>query len=550
MRSSFFGLNIAVTGLYAAQRNLDTVNHNLSNVNTPGYSRQENIQRALRAMPTYNGSGMVGTGTEVISTKRIRDEYLDYKYWSENIALGEWDVKRTQLEELERLFNEPSQTGSGFNKVMSDFYDAISDLSKSPGDLSARKVLINRGISLANYFNNMANHLEKMQSDLNDAVKLKVDEINAIARQIQQLNQQIYTMEVGGDMANDLRDQRGVLVDKLSKIINIEANEVIVGKLPNGDDNKHFVITVSGKALVNHLNISELTVVQRDDKLNAEDIDRLYDVCWKDGNRLEVKGGELKGYLDLRDGNEGIDQGNGKSPNCKGIPFYISRLNEFVRKFALAFNEGITQAAGGVNNWVKTYPGHADGFGLQKPGSTVNPTGIRFFTMEGWSDIDNKTTELTSEEFINGASTINEIVERYSKLTAKNFSISGDLLKQYGEYNIAASIEAGLDGDNSNLIKFLDMWEDTHLFSEGTPEDYMKSLIATLGIDSQQAKQIFKNQEILTSQIDNRRTSVSGVSINEELANMVKFQHAYNAAAMMITTMSQIYDTLINRIGV
>jgi len=547
MRSSFFGLNVAVTGLYAAQRNLSTVGHNLANVNTPGYSRQENVQRAAKAMLTYNGSGMVGTGTEVIETRRIRDEYLDYKYWSENIALGEWDIKSTQLEELERLFNEPSQTGSGFNKVMSDFYDAISDLSKNPGDLSARKVLINRGISLANYFNNMANHLEKMQSDLNDAVKLKVDEVNALAQQIRELNQQIYTLEVGGDMANDLRDQRGVLVDRLSKIINIDVNEVVVGKLPNGEDNKHFVITVSGKALVNHLTVSELTVVQRDQKLNGEDIDRLYDVCWKDGNRLEIKGGELKGYIDIRDGNEGIDQGNGKSPNYKGIPYYVSRLNEFVRKFALAFNEGITQS---VNGWVKTYPGHADGFGLQKPGSAVSPKGIRFFSMEGWSSIENKTTELTSEEFINGASTIDEIVDRYSKLTAKNFSICGDLLKQYGEYNIAASAEAGLNEDNTNLLKFMDMWEDTHLFWEGTPEDYMKSLIATLGIDSQQAGQISKSQNILTSQIDNRRTSVSGVSINEEMANLVKFQHAYNAAAKMISTMAQIYDTLINRVGV
>ena len=552
MRSSFFGLNVAITGLYAAQRNLDTVGHNLSNINTEGYSRQENIQRASRAMLTYNGSGMVGTGTEVISTVRIRDAYLDYKYWSENISLGEWEVKSTQLTELERLFNEPSRNKAGFNAIMDSFFNAISDLSKNPSDLSARRVVINRGVSMAKYFNSIATHLEKLQSDLNESVKLKVDEINALASQIAQLNQKIHTFEVGGDVANDLRDQRGVLVDKLSKIINIDVNEVVVGKLPNGENNTHFVITVSGKALVDHVNGYKLEVVQRDKKINVEeDIDRLYDVRWEDGNKLEITGGELKGYLDMRDGNEGLDQGNGQSPRFKGIPFYIRRLNEFVRKFALAFNEGIVQTAGGTDSWIKEHAGHADGYGMQKPGTTVNPTGIRFFTMTGWSNIDNKTTELTSDEFIDSADTVDDIVQKYKLITAKNFSVSGDLLnQQYGEYNLAASLDSGLGEDNSNLLNFLDMRENSHLFSEGTPEDYMTSLIATLGIDSQQAAQFFSSQENLTSHIDNRRVSVSGVSINEEMANLVKFQQAYNASAKMITTMAAVYDKLINEIGV
>lgn len=552
MRSSFFGLNVAITGLYAAQRNLDTVGHNLSNINTEGYSRQENIQRASRAMLTYNGSGMVGTGTEVVSTVRIRDAYLDYKYWSENISLGEWEVKSTQLTELERLFNEPSQNKAGFNAIMDSFFNAISDLSKNPSDLSARRVVINRGVSMAKYFNSIATHLEKLQSDLNESVKLKVDEINALASQIAQLNQKIHTFEVGGDVANDLRDQRGVLVDKLSKIINIDVNEVVVGKLPNGENNTHFVITVSGKALVDHVNGYKLEVVQRDKKINVEeDIDRLYDVRWEDDNILEITGGELKGYLDMRDGNEGLDQGNGQSPRFKGIPFYIRRLNEFVRKFALAFNEGIVQTAGGTDSWIKEHAGHADGYGMQKPGTTVNPTGIRFFTMTRWSNIDNKTTELTSDEFIDNAETVDDIVKRYKMITAKNFSVSGDLLnQQYGEYNLAASLDSGLGEDNSNLLNFLDMRENSHLFSEGTPEDYMTSLIATLGIDSQQAAQFFSSQENLTSHIDNRRVSVSGVSINEEMANLVKFQQAYNASAKMITTMAAVYDKLINEIGV
>lgn len=549
MRSSFFGLNVAVSGLYTAQRNLSTVSHNINNVNTPGFSRQQNIQRASNAMALFDGTGMVGTGSEVMGVERIRDKYLDYKFWSENVALGEWQVKAVELGQLERVFNEPSD--NGFTKVLNEFFGSMQDLTKDPSSLAARSVVINRGIALSKYFNNLASNLEKVQLDNNYSVKIKVDEVNALASQIGQLNRQIYTLEVDGNMANDLRDQRGVLVDKLSKLVNIEAGEVVVGKLANGHDNNHFLITINGKPIVDHFGVTKLQVEQRKNKLNNEDIENLYQVSWEDGNSIEIRGGELKGYLDMRDGN-GVDS------NFKGVPFYINKLNTFVRKFALAMNEGITEGIDASGNKIfnKIGNGHADGLGLQKPGSSTIPSGIRFFTMKGW--MNNKYTELDSENFVDasvrsltGQAGVDAIGTLYGQVTAKTFSISGDFLnKQYAEYNIAASGISGKPEDISNLTNMIDMRYNSHLFIEGTPEDYMKSLVSFLGIDSQQSMRFYKNQEVLTDQIDNRRTSISGVSIDEEMANMVKFQHAYNAAAKMITTMSQVYDTLINRIGV
>jgi len=543
MRSSFFGLNVAITGLYSAQRNLDTINHNLNNVTTPGFSRQQSIQQASRPMPLYNGTGMVGTGSEIIAIKRIRDEYLDYKFWSESTTLGEYTVKSTMLESVERIFNEPSADGSGFNKVLDDFFASVDKLATDPSSASARKVVINRGVAVANYFNATAVRFEKLQSDANAAVKLKVEEINTIAEQIRQLNKQIYTMEVDGSSANDLRDKRGLLVDKLSKIVNIEAYEVVRGKTANGLEDRQFVITIGGKALVDHFNVCLLEATQRTVKNNPEDIPNLYDVRWSDGNTLKIKSGELKAYLDVRDGAGGSE--------FKGVPYYIRKLDEFVRKFALAFNEGIVKTADPSNSYVQKFIGHAGGFGLQKPGTDVLPTGIRFFTIKDVSTVSQKFTELESGEFIGPALTIDDITNVYNtKLTAKNFSVSGDLINQeYGYFNIAASKIAGLPEDNTNLLEFMSLRHDRHLFAEGAPEDFMKSLVATLGIDSQQARQFFKTQENLTKQIDNRRTSVSGVSIDEEMANVVKFQHAYNAAAKMISTMAQVYDTLINRVG-
>ncbi len=537
MRGSFFGLNIALSGLYTAQRNLNVVNHNISNANTPGFSRQYAIQNASTPIPMYDGTGMVGTGSEVTGIKRVRDEYLDFKYWSENSTYGEWLVKQELISDMEATFNEPSD--SGFTVIFNDFYNALQELSKDPGSQSVRALVRQQGITLAKYFNSLASHYEKLQADVNQRVQIKVDEINSLASQIQQLNRQIYISELDGNTANDLRDRRALLVDKLSQLINIETNEIVVGKLPNGENMTRFTITVSGHTLVDHFTVNKMVLKQRDSdsKLNEEDIPNLYDIYWEDGNSVIVRGGELRGLLDIRDGNDGkvgID-GSTLSPSYKGIPYYIRKLNEFVRIFAKAFNEGII-----VNNdgTITKVPGHADGYRPDSGAGDTSPAGIMFFTMIG-----NDGFPMSSEDFKNlGGSDI------YDHITAKYFSISLDIME---DINAICTSSAPGELENKEVLdSLLKMRHDTHMFTEGAPEDFMKSLVATLGIDSQQAIRYTENQEAIVKQIDTRRMSVSGVSIDEEVANLVKFQHAYNASARMITVMAEIYDTLINKMGV
>jgi flagellar hook-associated protein 1 FlgK len=541
MGESFFGLNVAVRGLFTAQRNLDIVNHNLNNINTPGYSRQQAIQVASRPMALADGTGMMGTGSEVTGVKRIRDEYLDFKYWSENLSYGEWSIKRNVLEDLEVMFNEPSE--SGFTRIMSDFFDSLQELAKDPSSAAVRSLVKQRGVTLTRFFNNLATNLEELQYDINYRIQTKVEEINSLAVQIQQLNRQIYITELSGNTANDMRDQRTVLVDRLSKIINIEAYEVVAGYTPDGREDKHFVITISGKALVDHFTISKLALEQRpaDKKVNREDIPNLYEVKWADGNKLNVKGGELRGYLDVRDGNEGdVNHDNELvSPNYKGIPYYLKKLNEFVQTFARAFNEGYIDLDGDRAFDADEFgTGHSSGYGY---GSDIN--GIRFFTMTGESRLP-----LSTADFLDEAAVPAEIYDAYEKITAKNFTVSADILDDYNL--IAASDAPGEAGNIDVLNALLDLRRNMDMFSEGAPEDFMKSLVATLGIDSQEAGNYSDNQQIVVNQIVNRRLSDSGVSIDEEMANLVKFQHAYNAAARMIQTISEIYETLINKLFV
>ncbi len=540
MQQSFFGLNIALSGLYTAQRNLDTVGHNLSNATTPGYSRQQTIQSASNPLAVLDGTGMVGTGSQATGVQRIRDSYLDFKYWSENVASGEWSKKAELMGEIQVTFNEPSK--SGFVKIMEGFFDSLQELSKDPSSGAARALVVQKATTLTKYFNNTATHFEQFQNDLNDQVKTDVDQINIIASQIQLLNKQIYNYELTSGTANDLRDSRTKLVDQLSKLANIQAKEISYGKLPNGEDDVHFQITLGGKTLVDHFSSTKLNVVQRTTKLNAEDIGNLYDIKWEDGNSVNISGGELRGLLDVRDGKDGIDG----TPIYKGVPYYQKKLNEFVQTFAIAFNEGYTKTSTG---YAYTDVGHIDGYGYDTD-LMNSPTGVRFFTMLGVGG-----TPISSADLIAGVTVgksdpdyINQVAQQYKQITAKNFSVGSDIIDNPN--NIAASETIGQNGNTGVLKKLMGIRTNQSLFKEGAPEDFMKSLVAGMGIDAQQAETFAITQDTLVRQVDNRRMSVSGVNLNEEMTNMIKFQQSYNAAARMIVTMGQIYDTLINKLGV
>lgn len=574
MGSSFFGLDIAMSGIYASQRALDITNHNITNANTTGFSRQVIDQKADTPLTTGDGTGMVGTGAQVIGTNRVRDEYLDFKYWSENVSLGEWEIKETMLSDIQAAFNEPSD--SGFNTVIDEFFSAIQELSKDPSSMSTRSSVREKGETLTYYFNNTASHLEKIQSDINSTIKSKVEEINSLSQQICALNDQIYKYELKGETANDLRDQRGALVDTLSKIANINAQEVTIGKLPNGKDDVRFQIVIDGKYLVDSTKSYKIVCRQDETKNNPEDISGIYNLYWEDGTSFDPEGGELKGYMDVRDG--AGDTNN----SFKGVPYYLRKMNEFARTFAKVFNEGYidynadgdidTEDIDGDGNLDVAEDinsngildagedidgdgrldtaedtdgdgtldigdnkvGHADGYGLNSATGDPLP-GIRFFTMN----------DMTSAAFVGTATLPNDINDLYDNVTAKNISLSKDILDSVE--NIFTSTKAGEVGNGQVLLSIIDFRHDTKVFNEGTPEDFMTSLVSNLGVDAQEAARVGKNQESVVKQIDNRRSSNSGVSLDEEMANMVKFQHAYSASAKMISTISEIYDILINR---
>lgn len=554
--TTFMGMEIALRGLYSSQRGMANVSHNVDNTNTPGYSRQVVNQVAARPLLVASGAGMLGMGSDVISVDRVRDQYLDEKYWSEAKYLGEWTVKATIIEDMQTIYNEPSD--NGYTKIINEFYSALQQLSTDPSSHATRAMVMEKGVAVAKYFNSVAKHFDKLQEDLNNMVYSKVEQINTLADQIRDLNLQIYNYEVMGNKANDLRDRRGHLVDQLSQLVNCSAYEVETGlKLPNGEPEKRFMVTISGKALVDHADVVHLKCESRKENLNAEDINHLYEVSWEDGNKLNVKSGELKGYLDMRDGNDGVPGLNGQpSPECKGIPYYQRKMNEFVWMFAMSFNEGIMDT-NGDGEFDKTV-GHVNGYKLNSVDGDPE-SGIRFFTMLG---SDGKPMD--SNAFLNEVLAYaakqgitddpstpydERLVAGYRLINARNFSISFDV-EDNPSNNISASSVAGQVGNNEVLANLMKMRHNTYMFKEGTPEDFIKTLISTMGVDGQQYEQYLSVQEGITNQIINRRQSISGVSLNEEMTNLVKYYQIYGASAKMIQTYGDVLDILINRMGI
>ncbi len=281
MRDPFFGFNIALSGLYTAQCNLDVVNHNVSNITTPGYSKQVAVQTASEPMSLYDGTGMIGTGSQIVSINRVRDEYLDLRYWNENVSLGEWDIKNTQLTGLQTMVN--SLSNSGFSKISEDFFNSLQELAKDPSSPSLRSLVREDGVTFTKYFNNLATQLQQSQAELNNEISLEVNKINSLGVQIQELNEQIYTSGIDGNVANDLIDQRTVLIDQLSRLADINVSKNGVQQSSNETSSEQLIITIGGESLIDgQNNLNQIEMNARTTKLNPdEDIDGLYQLSWR-----------------------------------------------------------------------------------------------------------------------------------------------------------------------------------------------------------------------------------------------------------------------------
>lgn len=319
MPSQFFGLNIAYTGLLGANAGLNTTGNNIANAETEGYSRQQVNQVAAPALRTFTTYGSAGAGVDVLSVERVHDEFYDQKYWRNNTKTGEYSMKEYYMTQVESYFRD-DDTIEGFSTVFGQMETALAEVKKNPDNESTKAQFIGFAGNLAEYFNNMANNLEAIQKDVNAELKVKIDEINSLASDIATINKQINVIELSGTPANELRDKRELLVDRLSQIVDIEAREypIVDSNNPERETGGHqYIITMAaGQPLVDTNEFRNLKCIARPDTqmTNQSDASGLYDVYWVSnlstgtlGDKFDMYsnllGGELRGLIEMRDGN-------------------------------------------------------------------------------------------------------------------------------------------------------------------------------------------------------------------------------------------------------
>ncbi|WP_051656764.1 flagellar hook-associated protein FlgK [Butyrivibrio sp. AE3004] len=325
MPSTFFGLNIAASGLRAANAALNTTANNIANANTDDYSRQKVNQQASDALRLFTSYGCAGAGVDTLSIERVRDDFYDVKYRTNESLLGRVSQRNYFNQLAQEYFKDEGTTG--FSSLFSKMQSALQDVLKASGTTESKATFVSSLSQLTDYFNHMSESLQQLQNDVNQEIKMDCDKINSYAQQICSLNEQINVIEMQGSRANELRDQRDGLLDKLSKITNIEVKETKVVDASNPDRETgatRLVVNIAGKQqLLDSYSYRQLVCVAREanENVNQSDLVGLYDIKWApsdfkegdDTSRLDVFdlsskliGGELQGLIDMRDGNNGF----------------------------------------------------------------------------------------------------------------------------------------------------------------------------------------------------------------------------------------------------
>lgn len=611
MPSSFFGLTVAYSGLNAAQASINTTANNISNVQTKGYSKQTVNLTAATALRCYQRFGSTGLGVSVDSVTQVRDEYYDEKYWNNQCNLGLYEKKLYYMEQIQNYYTDgtfSATSSAGFSTIYSKMFNALDTVKTNAGSSAARNEFISAAQELCTYFNSTAQQMQSLQSSINDEIKTTVDNVNSIAKKIALLNKQINIIEMESGHANELRDQRALLVDELSKIVPTTVSERQITN-SNYEDQytgaTYYTVKINGQLLVDNYEYNELGCVAREEQYNQTDIEGLYDIVWAEtGATFDVTAtnmsGELRAMFEIRDGNNGENL-TGRVTSSTSDSITISRPSITDIDQMNLPSSGVIW----VNNTQYTYhsftcetddEGNIETytFQLNKPitadeqtklsnkkleiGESVNYMGIPYYMnqmstflrsfCEAFNKIeqtgvdadgnamgslfvaDHKAagTEYDMTDAIEGV-TFSSTSNNYYQLTAVNVTIADASLADPDRFATQTRTEDGVDAYDL-IEKLKDLQSKTELFRGGGGDTFLQCIYADITVDTQESEIFTDNYTNISSTIDNQRMSVSGVDEDEEALDLIKFQNAYNLASKCISVMAEMYDQLILQTGV
>jgi flagellar hook-associated protein 1 FlgK len=590
--SGLFGtLHVGKSGIFANQRSIDVTSHNIANANTEGYSRQRAELQTERPFctPSMNnaaGAGQLGRGVNVADINRIRDTFLDYQVRIELGVQGKYAGRHKFLNEIENIFNEPSETG--ISTLLGNFFDGWQELSKQPHSSNARTVVAEQSKALTDELNHLYGQLHKLKDNAKTSIRQDLNDVNSILDQMERLNEEIIQVTAAGQKPNDLLDRRDLLLDKLSSKfgINIEKkglNGIDVNtkgdagaEPPDGlnliqmlkpeealrlayissiDEDPsiagQYVVTYYKNAdMTDEKNKVEMTINLSDEDYKALDKSR---TLWTDksGNPVGKDGQTVakgESSLEVKDGKVGdkktplnidISKFQPNTGNLNGymtvqddIDNQIEQLDKLARTLAYAVNAVHSQSQDNLKDE------------------------LLFFVNK------DKTGEEGEKEITAGNITVNEeILEDVMKIKVGRGENPGetdgtralaianimDKLIAIQNLDLSKGRQEALNAIGGDWTQDeAEIWTIKGNTDGMTFGGYFKDMVDRLGVQTQEAKRMVKNQHSVLASFQQSRDAVSGVSLDEEMTNLIQFQHAYQANAKLISTVDELLDVVVN----
>lgn len=588
MSGLFSTLNVSVRGMNAQQTAIDVTSHNIANANTDGYSRQRATMETTR--PTTTSAGQLGTGVQVSSISRIRDAYLDYQVRAENGTMGLNQGKENVLSEVETVLNGVSDTG--VPTLLDKVFASWQALSTSPELSNTRTVVAQQSKALTDELNSTYNQLMTVKDDAKAVVRQDVVDINAMLNQIDDLNKQIKTVKIGGNEPNDLMDKRDLLEDQLSTKFgitidkktyggeNIKATDGAVGDLTlvksvSTDDVKRFSyvssIVPTGTTKAGAPGTYDVTYYKNGDM--SSDANKvtmsmtLTTATYTSLDQGRVIVADKEGYaVDSTGirmaGTEFIGGGTTPSvvPAVTGTPLPTATGTAYqLFKPTTGELNGYMSVQADIDTYVNQLNNLAKGiaFSVNAVHGDQTDAGVayNFFVNSKDTSIAGET-EITAGNISVNSKIINDPMlikvglgdtpgttdgtraSAIAQLKNVKFEIQGITpTSTRADFIVANKF---VEGDESKLPTFTSASDGMSIGS------YFTGIVNGLAIQVQDAKQNVTNHELQLSNLEESRTSISGVSLDEEMANLIQYQHAYAANAKIISTVDELLDLIVN----
>lgn len=601
-------LYVGVSGLTISQRAINTTAHNLSNVETEGFVRQQTIMKSSHYVNlgyTHVNTTQVGIGVDTAAVLQIRDTFLDKAYRQEYGRQGFYDEQYEAVSEVEELFGELQ--GVAYQDNLENFWVSLQELAKEPDSLAARATLVETAVSFVERSNNISKQLQQYQLDLNTQVQTKVDRINEIGDRLVDLNDKICFYECNGvENANDLRDERNMLLDELSQIVNITYKENTAGRLTVNIEGVPFV-TEDTKFEMSTMTVNELEqlhsteVVEEDEDVTNTGVSMLVpvwpaygytEVCPTNSVSTTDAGtdiGALRGLLVTRGTKVGRYTDIPVEPteedytdsdgyfDEEGYTAALAKYNTDLDTYRIDVEQSVIVTVQAqfdklVNGIVTTIN---DLFCPNKEVTLDDGTVVKILDEEN-APIGNDTDGTMGEALFNrksvpryqeeqtltliDGSTITarvyndeDATDNYSLFTISEIEVNPEIKENQSKLPLSMNDGTG-DFDIETCKELMEKWQEP--FATLTPDtltmnnfsEYYNEFIGSLASRGEQLSTIASNQQVMTENIDNQRLSVTGVSSDEELTNLIKYQHSYNASSRYINVINEMLQHIVEKL--